>query len=142
LLREFLESFREYWIARAPEDTTPGQELQTDDRSTNSRAPFMMTTTTGNDSEKELDLSNAMGLSIAVLIAMPNAANHTSHGKGKNVSRPNSSSSTDLRSASMYVPACIAFLVLPPSASQLSRIGWRFNLFRFGPERTALGNTL
>jgi hypothetical protein len=65
----------------------------------------MMTTTTGNDSEKELDLSNAMGLSIAVLIAMPNAANHTSHGKGKNVSRPNSSSSTDLRSASMYVPA-------------------------------------
>ena len=33
----------------------------------------------------------------------------------------------------------LPFFVLPPSASQLSRIGWRFNLFRFGPERTALG---
>lgn len=57
-----------------------------------------------------MDLSNALGLSISVLIAMPNAANPISqrggvNGKGKGVSRPNSPFSADSRSVPVHVPA-------------------------------------
>jgi hypothetical protein len=57
-----------------------------------------------------VDLSNALGMSITVLIAMPNAANPTSHRKGvnrkgKSVSRPNSSFSAVSHSVTMHIPA-------------------------------------
>jgi hypothetical protein len=55
--------------------------------------------------EKELDLSNALGLSVVVLIAMPISHRREMNGKGKSVSRPNSSFSGNSRSVLAHVPA-------------------------------------
>lgn len=92
LLHQLLDPLREYWFVRAPDGAEPGQVQGLANRGSRAATVDSPNPAPANNEEKEIDLTDAEGLSVAVLIAMPNPSQPSieAYGKGKSVSRPSS----------------------------------------------------
>lgn len=92
LLHQLLDPLREYWFVRAPDGAEPGQVQGLANRGSRAATVDSPNPAPANNEEKEIDLTDAEGLSVAVLIAMPNPSQPSieAYGKGKRVSRPSS----------------------------------------------------